>query len=704
MEAVLSRLPVFKKGVNLVLDERSRMLIEKLVERSTVETSVIMSDKQITRRQLEYSIEKLNLFLEENKQPIITYDDSMISLDKKSREFFITIMLSNEFTEDYIFSSEERKKYIFFMLFYYSDNYLSQQHFLSELKIGKTTFSSDLRKLEAELFTEGITIRYTRKDGYSLIGDEMNIRYHLMRMIIIDFSTNTNRILYDHFFLENQVRLLDKFEHFLDEQMEKYNIRLVENRKEEFMATFLLLVPRLDREIEEFYEKYNFSMFLEMDEYFFATALLDEFSVNNKYAAHYICAWILGISVGNPEKETKDHSIILELVERITHRFEILSGIRFKNREIVIQRLFNHFRPTYYRLFFKLPIVNPLSVKIKMEYKDLYEIVNETLKPITALFEYTIPEEEIAFLTIHFAAMISEYDEVSVKQKVALIVCPNGIGSSSIVYTELKATFPEFIFIGPVETNAVANMASSYDVIFTTVPNVRLFALKRPVYVVSPIMNTEEKYDLIRDVYTEVGSLTFRLPSVPGILSIVEKHAKIQDSFALEKELYSYLIESDASVRQVTEEGPSLWETIDVDCIQLQLHVQNWEEAIYMAAAPMVNKGIILREYVDKIIQTVKKEGAYMLITKHVALPHARPSDGALKLGLGITTLKKPILFEGAETNPVKYIFTLSAIDNTKHINAIAKLVQLIDKKEFFSVLDKSTDSRQILDYIKAHS
>ncbi len=44
-------------------------------------------------------------------------------------------------------NSEERKKYIFLMLFYYESDYLSVNHFLSALRVGKTTFMADIKKI-----------------------------------------------------------------------------------------------------------------------------------------------------------------------------------------------------------------------------------------------------------------------------------------------------------------------------------------------------------------------------------------------------------------------------------------------------------------------------------------------------------------------------------------------------------------------------
>ena len=58
--------------------------------------------------------------------------------------------------------------------------------------------------------------------------------------------------------------------------------------------------------------------------------------------------------------------------------------------------------------------------------------------------------------------------------------------------------------------------------------------------------------------------------------------------------------------------------------------------------------------------------GPYIVITKHVALPHARPEAGALESAIGIATLKHPVKFGNKDNDPVKYLFCLSATDNIK--------------------------------------
>jgi mannitol/fructose-specific phosphotransferase system IIA component (Ntr-type) len=101
------------------------------------------------------------------------------------------------------------------------------------------------------------------------------------------------------------------------------------------------------------------------------------------------------------------------------------------------------------------------------------------------------------------------------------------------------------------------------------------------------------------------------------------------------------------------------------------------------------------------MIQTTKETGPYIVITKHVALPHARPEEGARRIGISISTLKTPVVFGNKENDPVKYVFGLSALDNQTHLTAMSELAELLDQESFYQVLDNATNPEEIIEYIK---
>lgn len=136
------------------------------------------------------------------------------------------------------------------------------------------------------------------------------------------------------------------------------------------------------------------------------------------------------------------------------------------------------------------------------------------------------------------------------------------------------------------------------------------------------------------------------------------------------------------------------------ELIKLNIQADDWEDAIRKSAQMLIDEGKVKGEYVDDMVNAVKESGPYFVLTKNVALPHARPESGALESAIGIATLKTPVNFGSEANDPIKYLFCLSAKNSTEHLNALTELAGLFEDKKFFDLLDKTEDKEEILNYI----
>lgn len=686
-----------------VFDYRTRIIIEKLIAKPVLQITEIMKFLDLSRTQIEYNVLKVNEILRLNNLEELSITNEYIYLSSQTRLFFIDIVLKNLIFEDYSLSGEERIKYIFLMMYYYKDEYLSMNHFIDAVKVCKTTVASDLKKLNEILKSNDLFIVYNRKEGYHIVGDETNLNEYFIKHCLLDANINNQLFIYDYFIRsENLQEYFNKVKSTFIKILNEYQAILVENRLNELKYILFFLLPRLNEQWLQEYDKFNFSTFYKMKEYKIANEFLVEFNVDSTGAKLYLTGWLMGSTLRKSDECEEDSSVILELVDRIIYRFEMISGIRFNDKKRIINQLYSHFRPVYYRLFFQIPIINYLHDKIKEDYYDVYQLLEETLKPVGDLMNVAIPEEEFSLLTIHFVTIIKENEEFEVKKRVGLIVCPNGIGSSVMVYNELKNLFPDIILLGPMTIQDVFSGIYEYDFIFTTVSNLQLYSLDKPVFVVNPVMSNFEKAQLINEVYGKnVNNMKYF--DVYRVLDIVQNNASINDYQKLKAELIDYL--SDVSVENEDQdsfvEEVNLIDMIQPEYIQLGIKANGWEEALYLAAMPLLKKKVITREYIHAMIESCKKSGEYIVILPNIALPHARPDQGAMDLGLSITVLSEAVSIAQKQ---FKYIFTLSAVDNQKHLKAMSQLINLLEDKVFYDLLSSSTDSVQIYDYIESYN
>lgn len=686
-----------------VFDYRTRIIIEKLIAKPGIQITQIMKLLDLSRTQIEYNISKINEILLLNNQEELSITNEYVYLSSNTRMFFIDMVLKKMIFEEYSLNGEERVQYLFLMMYYYKDEYLSMNHFIDAIRVGKTTLISDLKKLDELLRANHFSIVYNRKKGYHIVGDESYLSEYFIKRFLLDVNVNSQLFIYDYFIRrESLQQTFYQIKSIFSKTLDKCHAVLVENRLMELNYILLFLLPRLDELWIKVYDKFNFSTFYKMKEYKIADEFLEEFNIDSIEAKLYLTGWLLGSTLRKSSELEEDSSVILELVDRIIYRFEMISGIRFNDKKKIINQLYSHFRPVYYRLFFKIPIINYLHEKITEDYYDVYQLLEETLKPVGDLMNVIIPEEEISLLTIHFITIIKENEEFKVKKRVGIIVCPNGIGSSAMVYNELKSLFPDIILLGPMTTYDVFNGIYEFDFIFTTVSDIQLYTLRKPVFIVNPIMSNFEKAQLINEVYGKnVNSMKYF--DVYQVLDIVQNNAVIKDYQKLKADLINYL--NDTSVENEEQNGfieeINLIDLIHPHYIQIDIKAKNWEDALYLSAMPLLKNKIITRAYIDAMINSCKSSGEYIVILPNVALPHARPDQGANGLGLSITVLSEAVSINKKQ---FKYIFTLSAVDNSKHLKAMSQLISLLEDRSFYDLLSSATDSMMIYNYIKSYN
>ena len=102
--------------------------------------------------------------------------------------------------------------------------------------------------------------------------------------------------------------------------------------------------------------------------------------------------------------------------------------------------------------------------------------------------------------------------------------------------------------------------------------------------------------------------------------------------------------------------------------------IKSPQEAIMESGKLLLKNGNIKDEYIDSMINSYKKNGAYIVIAPRIAMPHAREKDGVINAGFSILTLKEPIKFGNEENDPVDVIIGLASGNSEEHIEIIQKI------------------------------
>ena len=134
--------------------------------------------------------------------------------------------------------------------------------------------------------------------------------------------------------------------------------------------------------------------------------------------------------------------------------------------------------------------------------------------------------------------------------------------------------------------------------------------------------------------------------------------------------------------------------------VQICDKADDWRDAVRISVLPLERGGYVESRYKDGIIENVEKLGPYIVIADNIALPHARPEQGAIKTQISITLFRQDVEFEGRKATARLFV-TLAAKDNDKHLDALSKISELLSEEEVVEQILRAPDVQSLYRYFE---
>ena len=676
------------------LDFYCKEIIAAILLEKYINTKKIASNIKLTVRQVEYRYEQINHILA---------DEYQIPDNPLRNDAFISSSLyhalADIFNADQFYNLSKDERQAFILLCIFSNNtYLSANDLIYWLSSSKSVINNDIKEMKNLLLKYNISISNNKMKGYFIDNDRMNALSYIYNELIIK-DTKFHRII-DYFLILKHKNLFSKLKNTILLLESQYDIHFVGSRIEEFIyLTNIVYASRqydyfssmneLDIPIHKLPE-YNF--ILDIEKY-----LQVEFDEN---LLTYLTACFISSSAGNYHVDSVDKEMVSKLTHHVMSRFQYIGCLHYDDYDELFIRLYSHLRPALYRLLFHISIYNPFALQIKTEYHHFFILVKEALKTVTPLFNITFNDDEIAYLVLHFQSALFGKKSKQISSHRCAIICDAGIGTSVMLKTQLEDLFPEFSFtsLSYKTMNHLSDFNQNFDLIFTTISALAINFNELPVFYTPALLTKVDKYNLSKKVYDFIGEHNQRPSSliIHEIINIIGKYGVVSSKNDLRNDLAKLFTNYEVS----HDQSPmSLAELLKPSYIHKEYEVKDWRIAIQKAGEILLKHDIINKNYIKEMIRNVETMGPYIVISKHVALPHTDPSHGALKNGLSLLILQQPVCFGSQAFDPVKYIFCLSAIDNKKHIEAMSQLISLLENEDFYKVMEEK-DELEIYQYI----
>lgn len=139
---------------------------------------------------------------------------------------------------------------------------------------------------------------------------------------------------------------------------------------------------------------------------------------------------------------------------------------------------------------------------------------------------------------------------------------------------------------------------------------------------------------------------------------------------------------------------------LTAETIHIRHDITDWREAVKVSAEPLLANGAITADYVEAIFAQHQKLGPYYVLAPGIAMPHARPEEGAKGLGLSLLTLPHGVKFNSEDNDPVYSVVMLAAPDKHSHIELISELAELFSSGDEMQKIFQAKDIKSIQDII----
>ncbi|MCR6095621.1 BglG family transcription antiterminator [Salipaludibacillus agaradhaerens] len=679
------------------LDDRSWQLLMEVMGNPSIRNKDLERKYHLNRRQISYSFEKINDWLnmsgmpkvKRNRQGQFLIDPVLITTFQKEQED----------TKAYVLSEQERARFLILMLLGRNEE-LSLFHLTTALDVSKNTALRDLKNAQELVSEMGLNIEYSRQSGYRIVGNEFKKRKLL--------SDITKKVLN----IYNGQQLIMKIMDIPKEQIKDINRRIENVEKtldlkftDEKIATmpyiFLFILRRIKfgKKIRLF--MIHFNELSDTKEYKVAEEFLSELDHIPMEERLFITLYLLTSNVSSSKLLTeKTMPELIQAIDEMLSIFEKKACIYLNDRQQLLNKILLHLKPAYYRIKYKLTETNALQDSVSKEFEELHHLVRKSTEPLVNLIGSKIPESETTYLTMLIGGWLTRQG-VSINEKIkAVVVCPNGVSVSRLMYSVLSELFPEFIFLDTLSVREFNSYTLNYDIVFSPV----IVETEAKLFIVKTFIEKEEKHRLRKQVMREINGYVPSDMNTEEVMAIIAKYATIKNKQELEKSLGHYFSQDNTPsvIQQYEDKKPDLSDLITEKTIRFKKSVVDWEEAICTSAQPLLHEGSIHERYVDAIIQNYEPADPYIVIGPGLAIPHAGWEEGVNQLAMSLLRLEKPVKF--SKDVAVQLIIVIAAPDKQQHLRALMQLMKLARNHKDVTKLIKARTPNDVMKVIRKYA
>lgn len=444
----------FKRGDTLILRRRELALI-LLEQKHPISAKNLAEKLKVSPKTIYSDIKKIHDEFQKFEIDIISEPGTGIYIDgnehdkEKLYDYFQLVQ-----TKDF-YSPESRRIFIIKKIILENQN-LSLEKLSSLFYVSKPSLYNDLKNINESIERFGVKFEIYKSNIY-ICGQELSIQKAVKHLLMTEYSN------YDHLSFEEFVKNI-----FCEDAIRlTYAIREEEISKHKSFPYYYLyslemsLLIFFQRLLLGFVVKLNNheKLISEKRQILFSNEVISkkiELDENSKIYLSYL------IVAHNISMESHFDSKYVNVINTLLERMEDIENIEFTSNKQLFNSLLNHFPAMVLRLKMDIRIINPLTSKIKTEYKELFLELYFALSIVEDVYNIVLNDDEISLILIYFQIAIDS----ELKKNNILILFKDRLQNQQYIYSRVQPIFSEKDIVQIISEKDLNNInLNSFDLI-----------------------------------------------------------------------------------------------------------------------------------------------------------------------------------------------------------------------------------------------
>ncbi|GAA0742345.1 BglG family transcription antiterminator [Clostridium oceanicum] len=617
---------------------REKIILEKLIESNNYISLDFFSQRlgvttRTTRKHMKNLIDsgKTNGFSMEFKRKEGYY---LKIKDKKLMNEYLKKLDKFKVDED----PKQRVKKILFILLT-SVEYVTVSKFSNILSVSRSTIIKEIKEVENKIHSYNLRLIKKRYYGLIIEGEEEKIREAILREYIDNYSDFWKKY-FDFMSKEDYLDIENK----IIKEM-KNNQVITENRNLKYILfTIKISIYRMKK--GKYIKDVKRTNSKKLKSYINISRNTLNF-IKEKFDIEFSESEVLNLAIkinskcSKIYKTTECNEDLKKYIEEFLYKLDLEYDSVFSKDKELVKSLWSHIQALIERLYQNVKLKNPIADEISMKYSTTFDIAIKFSKMIQNMYNLSLTKDEIAYITMHFAAHIEKRIMTMISNlKNIAVICSSGGGSSYLLKLKLQNLF--------YSSNIKTFSFFEIDEVNEFNPNLIISIVKlnkedfnKPIIYVKELIDDKELLKIKDVLETE-----FYLKNN----GYKKNHKDIEMLF--EKQFFKVMDNkaSDSYIDIIYKRAK-------------EFEISNYAKGNYA-------KYVMERE---KLFSTIYKN--------MIAAPHPIEMCGN-KNSIGVTILKEPIEYKGKKVRVI-FLICLKEHQLTTHKKISKFLIDAMEKKEF---------------------